>query len=162
MSELINRVYASAGPETIIDTIQLDCDVWDEPIRLVMGYEDMALGFGDGTSALFKCAPIQLALPKKDNKGNQSINFAIDNVTGEAQRRIDTAIESESRVMLTFRRYLDSDLTQPAENPFRATILGGTCEKSTVQLEAGFFDLMNIAWPRRLYTSEFAPGLKYL
>jgi len=162
VSELINRVYASAGPETIIDTIQLDCDVWDEPIRLVMGYEDMTLGFGDGTSALFKCAPIQLSLPAKDNKGFQSLKFSIDNVTGQAQRLIDSAIESESRVLLTFRRYLDSDLSRPAENAFRATIISGSCSGSVVNLEAGFFDLINIAWPRRTYNTEFAPCLKYI
>lgn len=164
MSTLIERVYASAGPECIIDTIELACDAWAESIYIVKGYEveGMTLGLDGVTFKNFISAPISIALPKKSNQGSQSLNFAIDNVTGEAQRLIDQAIESEKRIRLTFRRYLDSDLTQPSENPFYATVLGGNVTGTTVQIEAGFQDLLNFAWPRKLYTTEFAPGLRYL
>ncbi|MNU38976.1 hypothetical protein D3C71_276600 [compost metagenome] len=162
MSTLIERVYASAGPECIIDTIELTCDAWAESIYIVKGFDDMTLGLDGSVFKTFMAAPIAIALPKKNNQGSQSLNFAIDNVTGEAQRLIDQAIESEKRIRLTFRRYLDSDLTQPSENPFYATVLGGNVTGTTVQIEAGFQDILNMAWPRKLYTTEFAPGLAYL
>lgn len=163
MSTLIERVYASAGSEVIIDTIELACDAWAESIYIVKGYEidGMVLGLDGVTFKTFMAAPIAIALPKKSNKGSQSLNFAIDNVTGQAQRLIDQAMESEKRIRLTFRRYLSTDLTQPSENPFYATVLGGSVTGTTVQIEAGFQDILNIAWPRKLYTTEFAPGLKY-
>lgn len=161
MSTLIERVYASAGSEVIIDTIELACDAWDESIFIVKGYEDMTLGLDGVVFQEFMAAPIAVALPKKSNQGRQTLNFAIDNVTGHAQRLIDTAIESEKRIQLTFRRYLNTDLTQPSENPFYATVLGGYVSGTTVQVEAGFADLLNAAWPRKLYTTEFAPGLAY-
>ena len=107
-------------------------------------------------------APIAIALPKKSNQGNQTLNFAIDNVTGQAQRLIDTAMEAGARITLTFRRYLNTDLTTPSERPFYATVLSGNVTGTTVQIEAGFQDILNLAWPRALYTSVFAPGLKYL
>jgi hypothetical protein len=122
----------------------------------------MTLGLDGVTYKDFMSAPISIALPKKSNQGNQTLNFAIDNVTGQAQRLIDTAMESESRITLTFRRYLDVDLTTPSEKPFYATVLGGNVTGTTVQIEAGFADILNFAWPRELYTSGFAPGLKYL
>ncbi|MNV83337.1 hypothetical protein D3C71_1771360 [compost metagenome] len=122
----------------------------------------MTLGLDGVVYKTFMAAPIAIALPKKSNQGSQSLNFAIDNVTGQAQRLIDTAIESEQRIRLTFRRYLDTDLSQPSENPFYATVLGGNVTGTTVQIEAGFQDLLNYAWPRKLYTTDFAPGLKYL
>jgi hypothetical protein len=164
LSTLIERVYASAGSEVIIDTIELACDAWVEPIYIVRGYEigGMTLGLDGVTFKNFMSAPIAIALPKKSNQGAQTLNFAIDNVTGQAQRLIDTAIESEKRIRLTFRRYLNTDLTMPSENPFYATVLGGNVSGTTVQIEAGFVDALNYAWPRKLYTSEFAPGLKYL
>ena len=162
MSTLIERVYASAGPECIIDTIELACDAWDESIYIVKGFDDMTLGLDGSVFKTFMAAPIAIALPKKSNQGSQSLNFAIDNVTGQAQRLIDQAIESEKRIRLTFRRYLDSDITQPSENPFYATVLGGNVTGTTVQIEAGFVDALNYAWPRKLYTTDFAPGLKFL
>lgn len=162
MSTLIERVYASAGSEVIIDTIELACDAWAESIYIVKGFDDMNLGLDGVTFKDFMAAPIAIALPKKSNQGSQSLNFAIDNVTGQAQRLIDAAIESEKRIRLTFRRYLNTDLTLPSENPFYATVLGGNVTGTTVQIEAGFQDLLNFAWPRKLYTTEFAPGLRYL
>lgn len=162
MSTLIERVYASAGSECIIDTIELACDAWEESLYIVKGFEDMTLGLDGVVYKTFMAAPISIALPKKSNQGNQTINFAIDNVTGQAQRLIDTALYLSARIRLTFRRYLDSDLSAPSENPFYATVLGGSVSSSTVQIEAGFIDALNYAWPRKLYTTEFAPGLAYL
>lgn len=162
MSTLIERVYASAGSEVIIDTIELACPAWTESIYIVKGYEDMTLGLDGVVYKTFMAAPIAIALPKKSNQGAQTLNFAIDNVTGQAQRLIDTAIESEKRIRLTFRRYLNTDLTQPSENPFYATVLGGNVSGTTVQIEAGFVDALNYAWPRKLYNTIDFPGLKYL
>lgn len=162
MSTLIERVYASAGSEVIIDTIELACPAWTESLYIVKGYEDMLLGLDGVTYKSFMAAPIAIALPKKSNQGNQTLNFAIDNVTGQAQRLIDTAMEASERITLTFRRYLNVDLSAPSERPFYATVLGGNVTGTTVQIEAGFQDILNLAWPRDLYTSVFAPGLKYL
>lgn len=162
MSTLIERVYASAGSEVIIDTIELACPVWPESMYIVKGFEDFNLGLDGVTFKDFMAAPIAIALPKKSNQGNQTLNFAIDNVTGQAQRLIDTAMEAGARITLAFRRYLNTDLTQPSEKPFYAVVLGGNVTGTTVQIEAGFQDILNLAWPRDLYTSIFAPGLRYL
>lgn len=162
MSTLIERVYASAGSECIIDTIELACPAWDESLYIVKGYEDMSLGLDGFTFKTFMAAPIAIALPKKSNQGNQTLSFAIDNVTGQAQKLIDSALFFSQRITLTFRRYLSTDLTTPSEKPFYATVLGGNVTGATVQIDAGFADILNLAWPRELYTSVFAPGLKYL
>ena len=162
MSTLIERVYASAGSEVIIDTVVLACPAWDEPLYIVKGYEDMTLGLDGVVFKTFMAAPIAIALPKKSNQGNQTLSFAIDNVTGQAQKLIDSALFFSQRITLTFRRYLNVDLTSPSEKPFYATVLGGNVTGTTVQIEAGFADILNFAWPRRLYTADFAPGLRYV
>ena len=163
MSELINRVYASGGSEVIIDTIELSCDAWPTPQRIVRGYEDLTLGLEDGvTQAVFIAAPVTVAYPKKSNSPTQTINFAIDNVTGEAQRLLDAAIEAQARINIVFRRYLNVDLTMPSEKPLYATVLSGSVKGTTVQVQAGFYDLLDYAYPRDTYTVEFAPGIQYL
>ena len=146
----------------IIDTIELACPAWAESLYIVKGFEDMTLGLDGVVYKTFMAAPISIALPKKSNQGNQTLNFAIDNVTGQAQRLIDTAMEAGARITLTFRRYLNTDLSEPSEKPFYAAVLGGNVTGTTVQIEAGFIDAMNFQWPRRLYTADFAPGLRYV
>lgn len=146
----------------IIDTIELACPAWTESLYIVKGFEDMTLGLDGVVYKTFMAAPISIALPKKSNQGNQTLNFAIDNVTGQAQRLIDTAMEAGARITLTFRRYLNTDLSEPSEKPFYAVVLGGNVTGTTVQIEAGFMDILNYQWPRRLYTADFAPGLRYV
>ena len=146
----------------IIDTIELACPAWDESIYIVKGYEDMTLGLDGVVFKTFMAAPIAIALPKKSNQGNQTLSFAIDNVTGQAQKLIDSALFFSQRITLTFRRYLNVDLTSPSEKPFYATVLGGSVTGTTVQIDAGFVDALNYAWPRDVYNTVEFPGLKYL
>jgi hypothetical protein len=80
----------------------------------------------------------------------------------EAQKLIDQAIESGERVTLIFRHYLSSDLSAPAEPPYRFVVREGGMEGSTLNVSAAFFDMINTAWPRNFYTADFAPGIKYL
>lgn len=163
MSVIINQVYASAPTDqVIIDTLELTCPAWPDSLRLTMGYEDLVLGTEDGRTGVFTAAPMSIEYPKKSNDPNQTLRFAIDNVTGQAQRHIDDAVEAETPVTLTFRRYLNSDLSLPSEPPFRATALGGGVKGPTVTINAGFRDLLNYEWPRDTYNLNITPGLAYL
>jgi len=158
---VLEQVYASGG-DTIISTIELTCAAWAEPILLCQGFEDQSVIDENGRALTFLASGIAVSLPAKTNSGAQNLTFAIDNVTGEAQQKIDTALEAEQTVSLIFRTYLASDLTAPAEAPYRMKVLGGTISGAQVQITAGYFDLINVAWPRDLYTTNFAPALKYL
>lgn len=158
---VLEQVYASGG-DVIISTLELDSPVWASPILLCNGFEDQYCITEDGRAVMFQASGMAVALPNKGNSGNQTLTFAIDNVTGEAQQLIDQALEAEERVTMTYRAYLASDLTTPAEPPYRMSVLGGEIKGTAVQIQAGFYDLINSGWPRDLYTTEFAPGLKYL
>lgn len=154
---ILEQVYASAGPDVIILTLELTCPAWAEPIRVCSGFEDHTLG-----GSLFSAAGIDVALPRKSNTGGQSLTFAIDNVTGVAQQRIDEALEAEEQVTLTYRTFLASDKSAPAEAPYVFTVKSGRMQGSTLQVNAAFFDAINTRFPRDLYTTEFAPGIRYL
>jgi len=159
---VLEQVYASAGPDVIIHTLELTCPAWSAPILICNGFKDQTCVTEDARTLTFIAAAIDVALPKKDSRGAQNITIAIDNVNGEAQAKIDEAMVAEARVSATLRTYLLSDLSAPAEAPYRMTVQNGSIEQLAVQLSAGFFDLINVAWPRLLYTTKNAPGLKYL
>lgn len=158
---ILETVYASGG-DIIINTIELSCYAWASSIFICGGFENQTCIDENGREITFTAAGISVALPKKNNTGAQSLTFAIDNITGEAQQLIDEALEAEERVILTFRAFLASDKSVPADTPYRMTVLSGDMQGTVVQVQAGFFDLLNTAWPRDKYTAAFAPGLKYL
>lgn len=159
---ILNQVYASGGPDVRLFTLELTCQAWSAPILICNGFKDQACVTEDARTLTFIAAAIDVALPKKDSRGAQNITIAIDNVSGEAQAKIDEAMIAEQRVSATLRTYLLSDLSTPAEAPYRMTVQNGSIEQLAVQLSAGFFDLINVAWPRLLYTTKNAPGLSYL
>lgn len=158
---ILDTFYASGG-DVIISTLELTCPAWSAPILICNGFTDRTCVTEDSRTLTFIAAAIDVALPKKDSRGAQNITIAIDNVNGEAQAKIDEAMTAEARVSATLRTYLLSDLSTPAEAPYRMTVQDGSIEQLAVQLSAGFFDLINVAWPRLLYTTKNAPGLKYL
>ena len=158
---VLEQVYASGG-DVILPTLELTCDAWGEPILICDGFEDQTCVTEDARTLTFIAAGIDVALPKKTNSGAQNLTFAIDNVTGEAQQKIDQALEAEDRVMLIYREFLASDKSSPAQAPYRFVVRSGQMRGNSVQIMAGFFDAINTAWPRDLYTLNFTPGIKYL
>ncbi|MES2868954.1 MAG: DUF1833 family protein [Pseudomonadota bacterium] len=158
----LETLYASGGQAVIIPTLELFCTPWAAPIYICQGFDDITATTEDGVTATFTAAGFAAALPKRDNSGNQTLTFAIDNVTGEAQKLIDQALDARAKIGLVFRIFLSTDFGAPAERPYRMTVLNGFMQGASVQLNAGYFDLINLAWPRRKYTLAFAPCLRYI
>jgi len=158
---VLQRLFASSGAEVIIPTLEITCSAWAAPLLLCNGFENHTCTTEDARTLTFVASGIQVALPKRNTSGTQLLTFAIDNVTGEAQRLIDTALDAGALVHLTFRHYLSTDKTAPAEQPLKFVVRDGAMEGSTLQVNAAFFDMVNTAWPRHFYTPSFAPGLRY-
>jgi hypothetical protein len=158
----LETLYASGGKAVIIPTLELFCIPWAAPIYICQGFEDITAKTEAGVTATFTASGFAAALPKRDNSGNQTLTFAIDNVTGDAQKLIDQALEARASIGLVFRIFISTDLTAPAERPYRMKVLSGFMQGPSVQLNAGYFDLVNLGWPRRKYTLAFAPCLRYI
>jgi len=159
---VIEQFYASGGSDVKIATLELSCPAWEKPVYLCKAYEDLMAATETGEVVTYQACGMDVALPKRDNSGNQTLNFAIDNVTGESQQLIDEALDTRQVISLVFRVYLSSDLSAPAEKPYRMKVKGGYIQGVTSQLSSGYYDLLNLAWPRRKYTLDFAPGLRYV
>lgn len=159
---IIETVYASAPSDKVI-LATLEILVPDyEPIRVVAAYEDLTATLETGETVTFQAGPFEYKEPSKDTRGQQTLTFSIANVTGEAQKAVEAGLESDSEVPVNYRVFLSTDLTAPAKTPFKMTLRGGTFEGMMVQVEAGYYDLLNTAWPRLRYTADIAPGLRYI
>ena len=159
---IIETVYANAPSEhVILPTLEILAPGHD-PIRVVSGYEDVEATLETGETVTFQAGPFAYKEPSKDTRGVQTLTFSIANVTGEAQAAVEAAIESDAHVPVNYRVFLSTDLTAPAKRPYKMVMRGGSFNGMMVQVEAGYFDLLNTAWPRRRYTADEFPGLRYI
>jgi hypothetical protein len=164
VSQILAEVNAGANErlDAIIRTLELTSLAWPEPIFICTGFDDVTADTEDGRTVTFIGANIDIALAAKNNKGNQTLAFAVDNTTGEVSKRVDQAINANARVTAVYRTYLNTNLSAPAEKPYVLTLLGGSLQGQEAQLETGYFNMIGVAWPRALYTTTFAPGLRYI
>jgi hypothetical protein len=164
MSIILAEVNAGANErlDEIIRTLELVSDAWVGSVFICTGFEDITAVTEDARTVTFIGANIDIALAAKNNKGNQTLAFAVDNTTGEASRLIDQAVEANARVTAIYRTYLSGNLLAPAEKPYVLALLSGSIQGQVAQLQTGYFNLIGVAWPRKLYTVNFAPALRYL
>ena len=164
MSKILRTVFASAPTDDIPwFTLELSSDAWLAPVRFVQSKEPGVESFGieGGVSADFICAPINVSPPARTIRGNQDLQFQIDNVSGEALTLIDQAIESGEKIYATLRTYIESNRSAPSDNPVKLTGVSTRINITSVSMSASFHDLVNKSWPALRFTPEFAPGLIY-
>lgn len=158
----LDILRSSGGTDVEIPTIELTSSAWADSLYLCAGFFDQVLTLETGQVVTFQASGLDATLPKKDNQGTQVLGVAIDNVRGEAQRRLDAAKAVSAKVFMTYRLYLESDPSAPAERPMTLEVLSFSAQGPTVELQGGYFNMVGSAWPRFRYTSDFAPGIKYI
>lgn len=157
---ILNQVYASNPTgEIILSTLEI---VGNQTIYLCSGFDDVTATTEAGNTRQFRACGMAVSLPKKDSSGQQNLQFAIDNVTGEAQRLLDDAVDAEMKIEVTYRAYLLSDLSTPAEPPLKMTMAGAEITGSQVTVTCSFMDMINYAFPRKRYNANEYPGIKYI
>ncbi|MDX6915636.1 DUF1833 family protein [Pectobacterium carotovorum] len=157
---ILNRLYASSGSEVIIDTLQIN--VGGYIYYLTKGWDDITVTLEDGETATFLASAIDIALPARNADGTQDLKFAISNIDGIVSNSILSALENLNGATVTYRRYISTDLSAPAVNPFTMAIKSGYWTAVEVQITAGYMNVLDTAWPRYRYTLPNFPGLRYL
>lgn len=158
---ILNVVYASAPTDILLlATLEIRISGLD-PIYLIHGFKDRMLGV-NGDMKNFIATNISIALPAKNTTGQQNLTFGLANVNGQVQRYVEHALETDVPAKIIYREYIDNDISQPANNPIEMDISGGQFEGGEVRIEASFYDLLNVAWPRERYNQNNAPGIRYI
>lgn len=165
MSSVLQTVYASAPSYQVIHhTLILRAPSFPNGAFFwVQGFDNETLGLENGGGNIeFTAMGFDVSLPKRSIRGNQDIQFQLDNVTGEALQYLNKALDAGDKIAVEYRPYLDSDKSAPAEAPVIMSATSLSADYNSVQIVADFHDFLNKAWPVLRYTADFAPGLKYL
>ena len=157
----LSVTYASApSADLLIPTLEFKNEAAGV-IRLAQSFNDLTATTELAETSTFEQSAWDVSLPNKDATGQQALQFQICNVTGVAQRFVDKCQESAKPTSVIYRDFYADDTSAPATVPIKMTMRGGSAEGPVVGIEAGYFDLLNVGWPRFRYTPELAPGLKY-
>ncbi|MBX4293699.1 DUF1833 domain-containing protein, partial [Mycobacterium tuberculosis] len=90
----------------------------------------------------------------------QDLTFMLCNVDGVVSTAIRKVIDAISTASITFTKYISTDLTAPAEPPYVMPVKGGSWTPLTVNVTAGFKNMLDYAWPRDRYTLTYFQGLR--
>ena len=155
----LNRLYASSGPEVIIETLQIT--VGSDVHYLCQGYEDISATTESGNTVTFTACAIDIALPARNADGTQDLKFALCNVDGVVSTTIRNALANRLSASLTYRSFISTDLAAPAAVPYTLAIKSGYWTATEAQTTAGYMNVLDTAWPRNRYTLNYFPGLRY-
>lgn len=159
---LLAQFYASAPSQYVqVNTLEILCSAFD-PIRICDQFEDLEATTEASETFLFEASAFAFSLPRKDDSATQTLRFAVQNVTGRAQRSVTQAIDDGADVRVIYRTYLYPDMSEPAEPPIKLTIVGAEFDGTTAQFQAAHMDVINYAWPRARYNVDEMLGLKYI
>lgn len=159
---LIQNVYASAPVDQVfIPTIDIHSNAFSQNIRLAWGFDDIEVTLAGNEKATFIGSGIDVSLPPRNTRGTQDLQFAVENISGEAAKAVDAALSAEAEVNLTFRVYLASDLSAPAEKPLNMLVVGASFGDTMAQFSCSFRDILNRQWLRNFYDSGNFPGLRF-
>ena len=156
----IKRLYASSGPEVIIETLQIT--VGSDVHYLYQGYEDITATTESGNTVTFTACAIDIALPARNADGTQDLKFALCNVDGVVSTTIRNALANRLPASLTYRSFISTDFAAPAAVPYTLKIKSGYWTATEVQITAGYMNVLDMAWPRYRYTLPVFPGLRYI
>lgn len=157
---VLDTLYVSDGRRILYNTLEISDG--ESTIRIVEGWEDIAAGVGNGLMAEFTAAAIQTAMPSRNADGTQDLQFAVCNVDGQASTLLRKVISSGRRATVINRHYIEGYLSEPAYSSGRLTLKDGGWTAMQADLRAGYMNILDSNWLRRLYTLIEFPGLRYL
>lgn len=157
---VLNTLYVSGGPEIIFTTLEFKDGV--NQFFLVEGYDDLTAVLEDGSTCTFEAYPMQMALPARNADGTQDLQIAVCNIAGIVSSHLRAMLEENRTGLVTVRVYTEYDLSAPAERPFTLTVKGGNWTPVQADIVAGYMNILDTAWPRKLFTPKEYPGLRYI
>lgn len=172
LSEALAEAYASATPTIIFETIELrhpaflDADDNSIAIRLVKdSVELMATVEADapmnpGEVVTFQPLWFTLVPPDQiEQNADPELQLSIDNASAELMPYLDAAIEFGEPVEVTYRIYLESDLSQPQTLPLTLILRNIQANLENVSAVAAFIDVANKSFPVGEYDDQNWPSL---
>lgn len=155
-SEAMLEANASVKPgQTVYCTLEFEHPTFDQPVYMVANVaDDVSLGIEVGSDANSGAMVNHIAVPCKIDYPEQSegqapqCNISVDNVHRELVPKIKEAMSVRASIRVTYREYLDDDLTEPAYGPVQFRLSKVTMKATTLTGTIVVGNLQNKRFPR--------------
>ena len=135
--------------------LELQHPSFDQPVYVVTNVaDDMELGIeagadpNQGQMVNHVACPFKAEYPEQREGQPPQCNVSIDNVSRELLPKIRAALGVRAYVKVTYREYLDSDLTEPAYGPVEFILSKVTVKAATLTGTIMVGNLQNKRFPR--------------
>jgi len=154
----------------VFDTIELqhvtfEIDGSPVALRFVRDVEERSFGieetatYNPGQTVAFAPSAFQADLPTVGEKQIPECKITVDNVARDLMPYIEAAVTVRSDLTIVLRQYREDDPSEPCYGPvafiLRQVTVTGTRVEGTARLE----NLVNVKFPRRVYTRSEFPAL---
>lgn len=173
LSAAIKEAYATAPQgEVILHTLEFRHPSFEDElgaptaIRVVHDHADLnarletSAPLNPDEYVTFIAFAFDFSLPEVQQTAMPEITITIDNVSQDIERNLALAVASPYKIEVTYRPYLNTDLTGPQMNPpLTLTVTGVEANDFQITARATFSDMANKLFPGVDYTAETFPGL---
>lgn len=166
LSLALKEAYASANQDVIYYTLEFRHDLLPDPIRVVHDYNDLVATLeatapiNAGQEVTFTRFAFDAKKPEVSPNGVPTMEVTIDNVSRQIVAAIEYVMGSSKPIKATFREFVSSDLSCPANDPpLHFDVLSISVTVFQVSMKLGFVNLMNKQFPTLAYESETFPSL---
>lgn len=167
LSDALEEAYASAPSGVVIyHTLEFRHAAFSQPIRVVHGHQDITATLeataplNPGQAVTFSAFSFEFQLPEIADGGSPELEIIIDAVSREIVSQVEAAMAYATKISVTYRPYLSTDLTAPHMDPvWHMTVREIEADVFRIKARASFGELINRQFPGENYTAVRFPGL---
>lgn len=159
---LLDEIYMSGGKAVILNVVELRSVGWGSSICLVSDYVEHTFITEDGRTIVAEPSGFAAALPKRDSSTKNELRLAFDGVRRQATQLVRAAKDAGEEIQLTYRVYLSTNKNAPSEEPYEMTVKQYSADGQKIEVLAGFFEFVDMKYPRLVYDGQTTRGLRYV
>lgn len=158
---IIAQIHSGHDPTIYrIPCLELTCPAWPEAIRYCPGWDDITVNHEGGQQATYVGSGLDIALPARNDSGQQRLVFAIGGVNADGEELVEAAVEAGEIITLTLRMYASNDLSAPAQRPKIMTVDSPEfLPDGTLQVPCTYRDILSRRFLKGRFTAHDYPGV---
>jgi hypothetical protein len=162
ISQQLKQIYASGTASRYVETLEFAHSLFGRSYFMTNDTQPWNFLLEDGRNVKFEAVPFRVVLPANDHGGNQDLSVTLANIGRDLVDPLEAAIaKPQEPIKCTYRVYIDQENTMPQNTPpLTLTIATVQVSQETVSAVATRADVLNKAFPDKLYRYDDFPGLR--
>lgn len=158
---ILAQIHSGHDPTIYrIPCLELTCPAWPEAIRYCPGWDDITVTHEDAQQATYAGSGLDIALPARNDSGQQRLVFAIGGVNADGEELVEAAVEAGEVITLALRMYASNEISAPAQRPkFMIVDSPEFMPDGVLQVPCTYRDTLTRRFLKGRFTAHDYPGV---